>query len=158
VRIIDIIHNTDHHLNDYSQCCLITDLSIHLRPSIFISEKGSIPGDVEGKVDLGSSPSAIHSSPNITRNSCTEPKYVSFINIPPGNSHTATISMLSSLKPSLLPHPSTAKPQALSNALYKPLAVDLKYSVWHRFGSFNPTYLDCRESKRTSISIHGYHG
>ena len=74
-----------------NQCCLTTDLSIH-------------------------------SSPNITRNGCKEPNKAGtpridarFVNITsPPKSPTATISMLCSLKPSLLPHPAAARPQALS--------------------------------------------
>src|SRR5271170_2813838 len=96
---------------------------------------------------------------DVLPNGCTEPneagtprKNVSFVNITSlPKSPIATISMLCSLKPSLLPHPATARPQALSKL---PLAVDLRYSVpplWtiqsHLFG--------LSESKGTSISIHG---
>ena len=97
-----------------------------------ISEKGSIPGDVEeGKVDLGSSPSAIDSSPNnITRNGCTEPlqERMSALSTPPPHQkvlrrqfpcQTITITTFRDSKALC----------TLQIALYKLLAVDLKYSV-----------------------------
>src|SRR5271163_5302584 len=66
------------------------------------------------------------------------------------------MATISTLKPSLLPHPATARPQALS----KLHCTSRLWSIWsilyHRFGLFNPNYLDCRESKSTSISIHRY--